>query len=210
MVYPKVVMLGAVCGNFREKMLRGQWSLMWKLAHFDGTCQQNPSPKKTTKNCVCQQKKHHIFSMWFLTFFIWNLYSHQNCNIIFRPTHLVTASNVHHAAATPWRSDPCLVALRYQAGGGGLRTGSAPSAEPLSFEASGDFGQPNWRTLWMNLGVFGTFPLNSAPKNGRIEGFRWIVKINGNQDFEWMKWNIYMFVRELMWCGACQSGSILL
>lgn len=63
MVYPKVVMLGAVCGNFREKTLRGQWSLMWKLAHFDGTCQQNPSPKKTTKNCVCQQKKHHIFSI---------------------------------------------------------------------------------------------------------------------------------------------------
>ena len=64
MVYPKVVMLGAVCGNFREKTLRGQWSLMWKLAHFDGTCQQNPSPKKTTKNCVCQQKKTpHIFHL---------------------------------------------------------------------------------------------------------------------------------------------------
>ena len=62
------------------------------------------------------------------------------------PLLLLQMSTTSTAFPSLRRSNTRLVALRHQAGSGGLRTGSAPSAEPLSLEA-GASCQPNSQPL---------------------------------------------------------------
>lgn len=197
MVYLKVVMLGAICEQEEETSgASGVWCGIQK------------------RLLVCQQKKNntwiHVVSDYMDMKFI--VSSKLYCTLIF----LYASSRFKCPSFAPVPAKRFLRA--------GPTRASSLSATKRAAEVYGrdlhrrpspcrlrprEFCQPKLTTScepWYFWNI-------SRKKPKKIRKFQkdgWIHHFAGSQDFEWMKWKICMFVRELMWCGACQSASIRL